>query len=324
MGFRIERGRAFSGHWEFGRLGAMKIIVTGAGGFLGRNLVPYLEKRGHHVVPLSLRGNDWPDGIPHDAEAFVHLAGLAQDLKAAGTHEDHLRVNVGLTQAVFDAFARSSARKFVLVSSVKAVADAPGDAWLTEESPASPSTSYGRSKLQAERSVLAKPGSRGGVYILRPAMIHGPGNKGNLNALYRWVASGIPYPFAAFDNVRSFLSVGNFNFVVDALCCRDVPPGVYHLADDEPLSTAEVVSLMGKILGRAPRMWRVPRGVVRAMARAGDFLRLPFGRGKLSKLTDSCRVDNRKIVRALGEDLPVSSREGLLLTLRSFAAGSRR
>jgi nucleoside-diphosphate-sugar epimerase len=297
----------------------LKIVVTGAGGFLGRNLVPYLEARGHEVVPLSLRSNDWRGRIPADAGAFVHLAGLAHDLKGAATPEDHLRVNLGLTKVVFEAFTDSSARKFVFVSSVKAAADSPGEFPLTEGFPASPSTSYGRSKLKAERYLLSSGADRGGVYILRPAMVHGPGNKGNLNALYRWVASGTPYPFAAFDNARSFLSVGNFNFVVDALCSREVPSGVYNLADDEPLSTVDVVRLMAKSRGRNARTVRVPKALIRTAAWFGDFLRLPFGREKLRKLTESYRVDNRKIVRALGEDLPVSTRDGLLVTLRSFA-----
>jgi nucleoside-diphosphate-sugar epimerase len=152
-------------------------------------------------------------------------------------------------------------------------------------------------------------------------MIHGAGNKGNLNALYRWVASGIPYPFAGFDNARSFLSIGNFNFVVDALCSRAVSSGVYNLADDMPLSTVEVVELIGGATGRTPRLWRVPKGLVRAAALAGDALGLPFGKEKLRKLTESYRVDNRKITRAIAEEFPISAREGLRMTFRSFTRG---
>jgi nucleoside-diphosphate-sugar epimerase len=194
-------------------------------------------------------------------------------------------------------------------------------------------TPYGQSKLEAERIVTAAAESHPGLilpYLLRPCMIHGPGNKGNLNLLYSLVRKGIPWPLGAFDNRRSFVSIDNVCHVVEALLdhdtptrdtpTRDTPPGTYNLADDEPISTNRLIGLIAEALGRKPHVWRCPAPLVRAAAMAGDRLRLPLNRERLQKLTESYVVSNRKIKTALGWDrFPLAAEEGISRTLRSFA-----
>ena len=296
-----------------------RLVVTGAGGFLGRALVPELRADGWEVTELSLRDAGWKMRMPQTAHGIVHLAGLAHDTRKPATAAEHFRVNRDLTLDLFEAFRASAMRKFIFVSSIKAVTDAPGTRLVDEDFPPSPGTPYGRSKRAAEEGVLAAAAGRSGVYILRPAMIHGPGNKGNLNLLYRWAASGAPYPLAGFENRRSFLSVGNFTHVVKALCTEDVSSGVYNVCDDEAISTVEVMLMLYEALGKPARLWRLPSFAVRALAMAGDVMRLPFGTERLAKLTDSYCVDNRKIARALGQPLPVEARDGLRKTFEGFA-----
>jgi nucleoside-diphosphate-sugar epimerase len=155
-------------------------------------------------------------------------------------------------------------------------------------------------------------------------MIHGPGNKGNLNLLYSLVRKGIPWPLGAFDNRRSFVSIDNVCHVVEALLdhdtpTHDTPPGTYNLADDEPISTNRLIGLIAEALGRKPHVWRCPAPLVRAAAMAGDRLRLPLNRERLQKLTESYVVSNRKIKAALGWDrFPLAAEEGISRTLRSF------
>jgi len=150
-------------------------------------------------------------------------------------------------------------------------------------------------------------------------MIHGPGNKGNLNLLYGMVRKGIPWPLGAFENRRSFASIGNVCTVVEGLLAGDAEPGVYQVADDEPLSTNELIGLMSETMGRKTRIWRLPAGLIRAAARAGDHLRLPLNSERLKKLTESYMVSNDKLKAALGwKRMPVSAREGMRKTLRSF------
>lgn len=151
-------------------------------------------------------------------------------------------------------------------------------------------------------------------------MIHGPGNKGNLNLLYGVVRKGIPWPLGAFENRRSFASVGNVCAVVEGFLTGDAPSGIYQVADDEALSTNQVIGLISEALGRRARIWHISETLVRAVARAGDVLRLPLNSERLKKLTESYVVSNEKVKRALGwKVMPVSAREGMRKTIESFS-----
>ncbi len=114
--------------------------------------------------------------------------------------------------------------------------------------------------------VKTKTPSKKRVYILRPCMIHGPGNKGNLNLLYNIVSKGIPWPLGAFHNQRSFLSISNLEYVIRQLIENDIAPGTYQVADDEPVSTNELIRLVSQSLSRKPRIWKLPPGIIRGAA----------------------------------------------------------
>jgi len=151
-------------------------------------------------------------------------------------------------------------------------------------------------------------------------MIHGPGNKGNLNLLYKFVKKGIPYPLAGFDNKRSFLSVENLCFIIKELVERDdIASGVYQVADDEPLSTNEVVSVLSASINKKPKLWKISPRLIQAVAKLGDAFHLPLTTERLNKLTESYMVSNQKIKQAMGKDLPLTSRKGLEITAASFA-----
>mgnify|MGYP003575988846 FL=1 len=150
-------------------------------------------------------------------------------------------------------------------------------------------------------------------------MIHGPGNKGNLNLLYKFVAKGLPYPLASFNNKRSFLSVENLCFIIKEILVRDdIPAGVYNVADDEPLATSEVVQLLSVSMGKRARLLQLPVTLIKGIARLGDKLHLPLNTERLQKLTENYIVDNTKIKQVLKKPLPLSAREGILKTARSF------
>jgi nucleoside-diphosphate-sugar epimerase len=156
-------------------------------------------------------------------------------------------------------------------------------------------------------------------YILRPCMIHGPGNKGNLNLLYGVVRRGVPWPLGAFENRRSFASIGNVCAVVEGLLTGNVAAGVYQVADDDALSTNELIELMADTMGKRARIWRVSKSLMRVLARGGDVLHLPLNSERLQKLTESYVASNKKIKAALGwEWMPVDAREGMRKTIESF------
>lgn len=297
----------------------MIVGVTGATGFVGSNLIEYLENNSSYEIISLNRPLDPGKIFSDNYHAIVHLAGKAHDLKKSSNTEEYYKVNYELTKSLYDAFLASSADKFIFVSSVKAAADSI-DVPLTEEHIPAPLTDYGKSKLLAEQYIQSIPLPKWkSFHILRPCMIHGPGNKGNLNLLYNFVSKGLPYPLAAFENKRSFLSVENLCFVIKELIERDnIPSGVYHVADDEALSTNELVTILSESLNKSPKLWQIPVGIIKSVAKMGDRLKLPLNSERLSKLTENYVVSNAKIKEVLGKELPLSAREGIGVTARSF------
>ena len=293
-------------------------IITGSSGFVGRNLTPYLRAVNIITEDLHIRHIELPLVLA-PAHSIIHLAGKAHDLKSISQPEDYYKVNSELTKELYKAFLNSEVRKFVFVSSVKAAADSV-EAVLSEDVEPRPETHYGKSKLLAEEFIQSQPLPEGKSYfIIRPCMIHGPGNKGNLNLLYSFVSKGIPYPLASFSNKRSFLSVENLCFIIKEILERDdIPSGIYNVADDEPLSTNEVVTLLAEAQNRSPRLLHIPQNIIRVVAKIGDKLRLPLTTERLQKLTENFVVSNDKIKSVLKKDLPMSAREGILRTAHSF------
>lgn len=293
----------------------MKIQITGASGFVGQNLLQYLNK--YDLQSLTVRYQAGQKIRLH-SDVIIHLAGKAHDLKKTAQPSAYYEANYELTRQLYDAFLQSDASKFIFISSVKAAADAI-EGVLTEETIPKPETHYGQSKLMAEEYIQSKPLPTGkAYYILRPCMIHGPGNKGNLNLLYQFVKREIPYPLATFENKRSFLSVENLCFVINELIKQDIPSGIYQLADDESLSTNELVKEIALARGTRAKLWAIPAGLIKLLAKAGDVLRLPLNSERLQKLTESYVVSNYKIKQALAKELPVSARKGLQKTIQSF------
>lgn len=308
----------------------MKILITGVHGFVGSNLVGYLAPKneiyGLDIIAPEKEGVvktfSWEDldaGRVPDVDAIVHLAGKAHDTKNQTVADVYFKVNRDLTIKVFDYFrAHESIKKFVFFSTAKAAADRV-EGVLTEDVVPSPMGPYGESKIAAEKYILANMPTDKQVYIFRPCMIHGPGNKGNLNLLFSVVRKGIPWPLGAFDNRRTFTSVENICFAVNGVLTKDVPSGIYNMGDDYALSTNELIEEICKSLGKKAHIWKLPKGMMTGLAKIGGWLHLPLNPERLRKLTESYVSSNAKIKKALGVDkMPVDAREGLKVTLESF------
>ena len=328
----------------------MNILITGIHGFVGSNLV--IALKGHHslygldiVAPekegvvktfawKDIETTSFPMQFLPKFDAIIHLAGKAHDTKNRSASQVYFDINTGLTQKIFDFFLESSAKKFIFFSSVKAAADSVVGDMLTEDVIPTPVGPYGESKIAAEEYILSKLRSGHGelkvamqrdkqVYILRPCMIHGPGNKGNLNLLYNVVKKGIPWPLGDFENKRSFTSIDNLCYVVEGLLTKDVASGIYHMGDDEALSTNELIALMCEAMGKEPHIWKMNRKMMEGCAGLGTLLHLPLNTERLRKLTEDYVVSNEKIKSALGIDrMPVRAADGIMKTIRSFTAES--
>src|SRR5690606_20648117 len=180
------------------------ILITGLSGFVGQNLKAFLEAQAKGDIQALVRkkkGNAAKEITYRDffadqsvsAEHYIHLAGKAHDLKKTANDEEYFEVNYGLTRKLYDRFLEDqNAKTFIFVSSVKAAKDKV-DGVLTEDTACDPVTPYGKSKRMAEEYILSHLLENKRVYILRPCMIHGPGNKGNLNLLFSFAKIGLPY-----------------------------------------------------------------------------------------------------------------------------------
>lgn len=307
----------------------MKILITGIHGFVGTNLVLSLKDSntiyGFDIVAPEKDGvaktyswDDLDNGQVPEVDAIIHLAGKAHDTKNQTEAEVYFKVNTGLTQKIYDYYLKSSAKKFIFFSTAKAAADKV-DGILTEDVVPSPVGPYGESKIAAEKYIQEHPATDKQVYILRPCMIHGPGNKGNLNLLYSVVKKGIPWPLGAFENRRTFTSIDNLCFVINGLLTKEVPSGIYNMGDDEALSTNELIEIICQSLGKKAHIWKMSKGFMTAMAKVCGKLHLPLDEERLRKLTENYISSNAKIKAALGvETMPVAARVGLLKTLNSF------
>lgn len=295
----------------------MVITITGTTGFVGTNLKDYL-KTVCEIESMSVR-YIFNQQFEIKTNALIHLAGKAHDLKKVSNPTDYYEANFELTKQLFDAFLISEATVFIFMSTVKAVSDEVKGILSEDEIP-NPKTHYGIAKYQAEEYILSQELPEGKrVYILRPCMIHGPGNKGNLNLLYQLVTKGLPWPLGAFENQRSFLSIENLCFVIKELLENEkISSGVYQVADDKPLSTNELIRLLGKSLGKNSRILNLSQNAMRSIAKFGDRLHLPLNSERLQKLTENYVVSNQKIVKAIGKALPISSEQGLTITFNSF------
>jgi nucleoside-diphosphate-sugar epimerase len=303
----------------------MNIAVTGASGFVGGNLVPYLKQLNHNVLSFSRSNSFDYSNIDsnfldsNNVDVIIHLAGKAHDIKKTAKPSEYFEANTDLTISLFHEFLNSNGSTFIYFSSIKAVTDKAFSP-ITEEFNADPISIYGQSKLRAEsyiQSIAIPPSKK--VFILRPCMVHGPGNKGNLNLLYKLVSKSLPWPLGAFDNLRSFCSIDNILFIINELIEReDILSGVYNVADDEPQSTNSIISLIALAQDRSPKIWKLPKSFIYGLAKLGDVFGLPLNKERLQKLTDSYIVSNNKLVLALGKPLPVSSKDGLMKTLKSF------
>lgn len=303
------------------------ILISGVTGFVGDNLKSYLTGK-YLIKGLSRVRSETQEIISYEdisveefdnSLAFLHLAGKAHDLKRVSNEKDYFKANAELTEKMFDQFLASDCEVFVYMSSVKAVADnVEGE--LEEDIVPNPITAYGKSKLAEKSCILSQELSKNKrVYILRPCMIHGPNNKGNLNLLYSFVSKGIPYPFGKYKNKRSFVSVENLCFLIKELIeNKEIASGVYNIADDGFLSTNGLVQLIGEVIEKPSKILKLPKGIVKFIALIGDVLPLPINSERLHKLTENYVVSNAKIKKEINKELPLSLKEGLIRTIKSF------
>lgn len=312
-----------------------QVLVTGTNGFIGQHLCTNLLRCGWAVrgtvrrpeTPRSLPSevetvivdvnsdNDWPAAVS-GVDAVVHLVGRTHVVH--DTSSDPLAVyravNVDGTQRVLKACLEAGVPRFIYLSSIKAVGEG-GELPYTETSPCAPEDAYGITKREAEVAVL-EMASKTDLYvnILRPPLVYGPGVKGNFLQLLRLAAHGIPLPFGCTHNARSMVFVGNLTTAIAALLDQPTTKeNIFHVVDDDvPLSTKDLVTRLGHLLGRKVRHIPVPVPLLRL---GGSLLGHV---GEVQRLIGSLTVSGERIKEALNWTPPYSLEEGLAETVNWY------
>lgn len=249
------------------------VLVTGSDGFIGRHLVPYLAGEGHKVIAASRSastkgGNitaaqlpdlsqpfDW-EPLLRQCDAVVHLAGIAHTFADEDLYD---RINHQATAALGRA-AKVCGAHLVFISSIAAQSGSFSDEELTEDDPPSPINAYGRSKLAAERAIQASGGS---FTILRPVVIYGEGEKGNLATIRKIARLPLPLPFGGLKARRSVLSVQNLNSAITtALTDPRARGDTFIVADPVPITVADLIARYRAGFGQPPRLFPIPQGLL--------------------------------------------------------------
>ncbi len=289
----------------------MNIKVTGCSGFIGQHLLSYFEQI-DQINLLPCNRSEYTNIDFNQINGVIHLAGLAHDTQNSNLVDQYYKVNFELTKHVFSQFLKSDASIFIFVSSVKAACDRTSEL-VDETFEGIPVSAYGKSKRMAEDFILSQviPSTKK-VFILRPSLIYGENYKGNLDLLIKYISSGKSWPLGRFNNRRSFCSINNFSFVIERILLGKLSlSGTYNVSDSESISTNELVKIISKSLCINTKIYHIPKFLINFIALIGDFFPLPLNSVRLSKLTESFMVSNKKLIDALGEPLPITTENGL-------------
>jgi nucleoside-diphosphate-sugar epimerase len=324
----------------------MKILVTGATGFIGGHLLPRLLQDKHeivaairhtesikklsipvpHVIVGEIDGNtDWSEALS-GIDTVIHLAGRAHILQenVADPEAEFRRVNITGTKNLVKQSLVAGVKRFIFISSIGAVATL-SDRIITENTPPQPDTPYGRSKLEAEQALVKLTENTAMSWtILRPTLVYGEGNPGNMANLLKLIGLRIPLPLGAINNHRNFLYVGNLvDAIAQCLTHDQAANKLFLISDTEQLSTPELIQQIATASDIPVTLIPIPLSILKLLGTWGDFASnilgksLPITSNVVSKLSGSLAVDNSQIRRSLNWQPPYSIKQGLARGLSS-------
>lgn len=309
----------------------MRVIVTGADGFIGSRLCAALYGNGMDVVACIIGAspvNALPQGITvytsgpiaadtdwravlRKGDVVVHLAARVHIMRESAVDPlaEFRSVNTAGTANLARQAAAAGASRFVFMSTVGVNGNNSGNGAYTEADVPKPHNNYSVSKYEAEQE-LARISTGTGlpVVVLRAPLVYGPGNPGNFKSLLRLISTGLPLPLASICNAKNFLYVDNLVSALALCCTHPAAAGLYLVCDKETVTTPELMSKLSIAMGRHARLFPFPFVLLLA---AGKLI----GRGAAAgSLVYSLAVDSSKIRRELGWQQPATLDEGLKLT----------
>ena len=317
----------------------MRILVTGANGFVGSDLCHrLLQTSTHHLfaalrrpqprfpsvlIPLPI--TDLSDLIPHlhQIDVIVHLAARVHQMQDTATDPlDAFRaVNTAATANLAQAAAQVGVKRFIYLSSIKVNGEyTPIDQPFTAQDSPNPQDPYGISKAEAEvqlRHIAQTTGME--VVIIRPPLVYGPGVRANFLSLMRWLDKGLPLPLGAIHNRRSLVALPNLvDLITTCLTHPAAANQTFLVSDNEDLSTTDLLRRLAKALDKPARLIPVPMPIIQSTAQI-------IGKPALAqRLCGSLQVDISKTQTLLGWTPPVSVDQGLRMTARYFQQSRKR
>lgn len=316
----------------------MKLMVTGATGFIGRTFCRRLSEAGDVHLTATARSSDAVDAFPggiaarelgpdtrwddllESVDVVVHTAARVHVTRDTDSLAEHRRINVDGTLNLARQAADCDVQRFVFLSSVKVNGDRtlPGQAFSAADAPA-PVDVYGKAKYEAETELMRLRKTHDmEVVVIRPPLVYGPGVKANFLALMRWVHKGCPLPFARVHNLRSLIALDNLLDLIWTCCVHPrAANDTFMAADESDVSTAELVTRLGLALKRPARLWPVPPTLLLGLAT------LAGRREQAQKLLGNLQVDTTRTRELLGWKPSVGLDAALAATARHYLEGLR-
>ncbi len=308
------------------------LLITGATGFIGSHLLPILRAQDYQITATSRREisldkikmvqieqidglTDWSYPLS-GVEVVIHLAARAHILKdtAADREAEFFQVNTQGTINLVKQAITAGVKHFILISSIGAMATLSPEK-LNERSSSHPDTPYGRSKKAAEEGLIELANqSTMNWTILRPTLVYGPGNPGNMERLIKLVKLGLPLPLGGIKNQRSFLYVGNLVEAIAVIINNPKAFGeIFLLSDGQDVSTPELIGYIAKYLGKPCQLFPVPSTLLSGLGWIGKTI---FNQTAIERLIGSLAVDNQYIQSTLDWSIPYTLEQGLERTLK--------
>lgn len=316
-----------------------RVLVTGGSGLVGSAVVKDLINAGFFVVapsrkPLSISSpgllnppcgdiDDDLDWLPmlSGVDAIVHCAARVHVMKDAASNpaESFHRTNVQATIRLAKSALIAGVKRFVFISSIKVNGESTSSGQkFSADGPNFPADHYASSKSEAECELLRLAASSSlEIVIVRPPLVYGPGVKANFLAMLRWAEKGIPLPLASVKNKRTLVGVKNLaNFIMVCLLHPAAKNQIFLVGDRDPVSTPELLRVLGKAFGKSVAVYPFPVCVLRCAA-------FCVGRSNLmTRLCESLELDISKAKNLLGWEPPFSMQEEIARTVSAYKKSS--
>lgn len=294
------------------------IVLTGTTGYIGQNLTKYFNSKSKKNKSISLRFQNWHKMMPLETETIIHLAAINLNPQDSAFDEEYFRVNTELTSKLFRYFLNSNAKTFIFLSTTELIDKHTTD--VTENSKVNPTNPFLQSKLDAEQFVLKQDLPEGKrAIILRVAPVYGRETKSTLHDTFSF-CKRFPWFFGVFDTKQSFCNIDNLTEIIAQISENtSVPSGIYNVADNEPISSIQLVNWIAAVFDKKAKIIKVPKGILNLFAKIGDMLNWEFNSNKLFELSHSRIVNGNKIKAALDKNkMPVETEIAVLKTIEYY------